>query len=132
MEIENVYFLNVGMKVSYTVRQYSKKSPINNFAWIEDTSQFNENSIKNYNEESNEGCLSEFNTNFYNIFYFTLFFYLFSVGNKNIQLKAYSKNSFSIERKMLIKANGLPKGFIASNIYTNEIKRTKKTKNKTW
>ena len=33
---------------------------------------------------------------------------------------------------MLIKANGLPKSFIASNIYTNEIKRTKKTKNKTW
>ena len=69
------------MKTSYTVQQCPKKSPINNFAWIEDTSQFNEHSIKNYNEESNEGCLSEFNINFYNTFYFTLFFYLFRIYN---------------------------------------------------
>ena len=29
--------------------------PVNNFEWIKDTSQFNEDSIKNYNEESDEG-----------------------------------------------------------------------------
>ena len=46
IEIENVYFLNIGMKISYTVWQYLKISPINNFAWIEDTCQFNEDSIK--------------------------------------------------------------------------------------
>ena len=46
IEIENVYFLNIGMKISYTVWQYPKKSPINNFAWIEDTCQCNEDSIK--------------------------------------------------------------------------------------
>ena len=28
---------------------------VNNFEWIEDTSQFNKNFIKNYNEESDEG-----------------------------------------------------------------------------
>ena len=33
----------------------SKKLPVNNFEWIEDTSQFNEDYIKNYNEESDEG-----------------------------------------------------------------------------
>ena len=33
----------------------SKKIPGNNFEWIKDTSQFNEDFIKNYNEESNEG-----------------------------------------------------------------------------
>ena len=30
----------------------SQKLPVNNFDWIKDTSQFNEDSIKNYNEES--------------------------------------------------------------------------------
>ena len=34
----------------------SEKLPVNKFEWITDTSQFNEDFIKNYNEESNEGC----------------------------------------------------------------------------
>ena len=33
----------------------SQKLPINNFKWIEDTFQFNEDFIKNYKEESDEG-----------------------------------------------------------------------------
>ena len=33
----------------------SQKLPVNKFEWIEDTSQFNEDFIKNYNKESNEG-----------------------------------------------------------------------------
>ena len=33
----------------------SQKIPVNNFEWIEDISQFNEDFIKNYGEESNEG-----------------------------------------------------------------------------
>ena len=32
---------------------------VNKFEWIEDTSQFNEDFIKNYNEESNEGHFLE-------------------------------------------------------------------------
>ena len=32
----------------------SQNLPVNNFEWIEDTSQFNEDSIKNYDEESEE------------------------------------------------------------------------------
>ena len=31
-----------------------QKFPVNNFEWIEDTSQFYEDFIKNYNKESNE------------------------------------------------------------------------------
>ena len=31
-----------------------KKIPVNNFEWIKDTSQFNEDFIKNYNKESDE------------------------------------------------------------------------------
>ena len=37
----------------------SQKLPVNNFEWIEETSQFNENFIKNYNEESDEGYFLE-------------------------------------------------------------------------
>ena len=33
----------------------SQKLPVNDFEWVEDTSQFNEHFIKNYNGESNEG-----------------------------------------------------------------------------
>ena len=36
----------------------SQKLPVNNFKWIKDTSQFNEDFIKDYNEESDNGyCL---------------------------------------------------------------------------
>ena len=37
-----------------------RKPPVNNFEWIEDTSQFNEDFIRNYIEESDEYLL-EFN-----------------------------------------------------------------------
>ena len=33
----------------------SQKLPVNKFEWIEETSQYNEDFIKNYNEESDEG-----------------------------------------------------------------------------
>ena len=37
----------------------SQKFPVNNFEWIKDTCQFNEDFIKNYNEESDEGYFLE-------------------------------------------------------------------------
>ena len=37
----------------------SQKLPVNKFEWIEDTSQFNEDFIKNYNEDSDEGYFLE-------------------------------------------------------------------------
>ena len=37
----------------------SQKLPVNNFEWIKDTSQFNEDFIKSYNEESDEGYFLE-------------------------------------------------------------------------
>ena len=40
-------------------REMSQKLPVNNFEWIEDTFQFNEDFIKIYNEESNEGYFLE-------------------------------------------------------------------------
>ena len=38
----------------------TQKLPVNRFEWIKDPSQFNEDFIKNYNEERNEGCFLEF------------------------------------------------------------------------
>ena len=37
----------------------SQKLPIHNFEWIKNTSQFNKDFIKNYNEESNKGYFIE-------------------------------------------------------------------------
>ena len=37
----------------------AKKLLVNKFKWIEDTSQFNEDFIKSYNEESDEGYFLE-------------------------------------------------------------------------
>ena len=37
----------------------SQKLPVNNFEWIKDTSQFNEDFIKSYNEETDEGYFLE-------------------------------------------------------------------------
>ena len=37
----------------------SQTLPVNNFEWIKDTSHFNEDFIKNYNEESDEGYFPE-------------------------------------------------------------------------
>ena len=36
-----------------------QKLPVNNFEWIKYTSQFNEDFIKNFNEESDEGYFLE-------------------------------------------------------------------------
>ena len=35
----------------------SPKLSVNNFKWVEETSQFNENLIKSYNDNSDEGIL---------------------------------------------------------------------------
>ena len=37
----------------------SQRLPVNIFEWIEDTSKFNEDFIKSYNEESDEGYFLE-------------------------------------------------------------------------
>ena len=37
----------------------SQNLPANNFEWVKDTSQFNEDFIENYNEESDEGYFLE-------------------------------------------------------------------------
>ena len=47
----------------------SQKLPVNNFEWIKYTSQFNEDFIKNYNEESDEGYFPEVDVQYIEKFY---------------------------------------------------------------
>ena len=56
-----------------------QKLPVNNFEWIKDTSQFNEDFIKNYNKESDEGYFLEVDVNIlkkYMNFIMIYYFYL--------------------------------------------------------
>ena len=49
----------------------SQKLPVNNFKWVEDNSEFNEDFIKGYNDQSDEGCFLEVHVqypeNFHNL-----------------------------------------------------------------
>ena len=47
------------MYIIYMVGQWLQKLPLSTFEWINDTSQFNEDFIKNYNEENDEGHFLE-------------------------------------------------------------------------
>ena len=39
--------------------EMSQNVPVNNFEWVKNTCQFNEDFIKNYNEKSDKVCFSE-------------------------------------------------------------------------
>ena len=51
-ESSSLQYCNVNNLYGWAMLQ---KLSVNNFKWIKDTSQFNENFMKDYNEESNEG-----------------------------------------------------------------------------
>ena len=55
---ESPYIQYCGVNNLY-VWAMSQKLSVNNFEWMKDTSQFNEDFIKNYNEESDEGYFLE-------------------------------------------------------------------------
>ena len=42
----------------------SQKLPVNGFEWVENTSQFKKTFVKNYNEDSDGGCLLEANVQY--------------------------------------------------------------------
>ena len=50
---ESLQYWNVNNLYGWAMLQ---KLPVNNFKWIEDTSQFNKDFIKRFNEDSDEGC----------------------------------------------------------------------------
>ena len=52
-----------GVNYSYG-RAISQKLPVNNFEWIKNTSQFNGDFRKNYNEENDEGYFLKFDVQY--------------------------------------------------------------------
>ena len=56
IKIKNHKYWDVNNLYSWAMLQ---KLPVNKFEWIEETSQFNEDVIKNYNEDSDEGYFLE-------------------------------------------------------------------------
>ena len=56
--IESLYLIFLDAKNLYGWKM-SKKLPVNGFEWENDLSRFNENFMKNYNENSDVGCFLE-------------------------------------------------------------------------
>ena len=55
-ELPYIQYWDVNNSYGWAMQQ---KLPVNNFEWIKDTSGFNEDFIKNYNEERDEGYFLE-------------------------------------------------------------------------
>ena len=58
MKVKNRHIFNGDVNNLYSLA-ISQKLSVNNFEWIKDTSQFNEDFKKKYNEESDEGSFLE-------------------------------------------------------------------------
>ena len=63
IKIKNRHILNILIH-SISGWAMSQKLPVNNFGWIKDIFQFDKDFIKNYNEESDEGCFLEFDVQY--------------------------------------------------------------------
>ena len=55
IKINNYHIFIIGLINNLYGWAMSQKPSINNFEWIKDTSEFNEDFMKNYNKESDEG-----------------------------------------------------------------------------
>ena len=64
IKTKNRYTFNIGVNNLY-VWALSQKLPVNNFEWIKDTSQFKEDFIENYNEESDEDYFLEVDVQYF-------------------------------------------------------------------
>ena len=58
IKIKNRHIFNIGIN-NLCGWAISKMFPVNNFEWVKDTSQLNEDFIKSYNEENDEGYFLE-------------------------------------------------------------------------
>ena len=55
----------------------SQKLPVNNFEWIEYTSQFNEDFIKTYNEGTDKGYFLEVDVQYVDYMNFIMIYYFY-------------------------------------------------------
>ena len=85
---------------------------MNNFEWTKETSQFNESFVKNYNEESDEGCFIEVN-----------------VQNPKKLLNLHNHLPFLLERMKIEKVGKLVSNLHNKNEYVIHIRNLKQALN---
>ena len=96
----------------------SQKLPVNNFEWIEKTSQFNEDSIKNYNEESDKGHFLEVDVHYpekLHELHNDLSFLLEIIKIEKIVANLHDKTEYVIHTKNLKQA--LIHGLVLKKVY---------------
>ena len=70
--------------------------PVNNFEWVKDTSQFNEDFIRNYNEERDEGYFLEVDVQYLEYMNFIIIYQFLSE-----RIKIEKEEIYMIKLKML-------------------------------
>ena len=77
LKINNRHILNIDMQIIYIDRQCHKKLPLNNFRWVEDISEFNQNFIKSYVMKVTKGIFLKVMFNILKIYIFSTMIYPF-------------------------------------------------------
>ena len=77
LKINNRHILNIDMQIIYIDRQCHKKLPLNNFRWVEDISEFNQNFIKSYVMKVTKGIFLKVMINILKIYIFSTMIYPF-------------------------------------------------------
>ena len=70
--------------------------PVNNFEWVKDTSQFNQDFIRNYNEERDEGYFLEVDVQYLEYMNFIIIYQFLSE-----RIKIEKEEIYMIKLKML-------------------------------
>ena len=77
LKINNRHILNIDMQIIYIDRQCHKKLPLNNFRWVKDISEFNQNFIKSYVMKVTKGIFLKVMFNILKIYIFSTMIYPF-------------------------------------------------------
>ena len=77
LKINNRHILNIDMQIIYIDRQCHKKLPLNNFRWVEDISEFNQNFIKSYMMKVTKDIFLKVMFNILKIYIFSTMIYPF-------------------------------------------------------
>ena len=77
LKINNRHILNIDMQIIYIDRQCHKKLRLNNFRWVEDISEFNQNFIKSYVMKVTKGIFLKVMFNILKIYIFSTMIYPF-------------------------------------------------------
>ena len=77
----------------------SQKLPVNKFEWTVDTSQFNEDFVKNYNDESDEGYFLEVDVQYLEGFHYRNFIMVCHFYQKKMKIEKVEKLAINLHDK---------------------------------